>query len=73
MGERSGATSAPPGRARTLWLTLWRNRTKIVGYAGVIAGAVQLGLAGGQHWQTLLLGAITAAIGHYNDQHQGLA
>jgi hypothetical protein len=71
MGERSGTEGAPPGRARALWLKIWGSRTKIVGYAGVIAGSVQLGIAGGQHWQTLLLGALVAAIGHYNDAHQG--
>jgi hypothetical protein len=52
-------------------MKLWRNRTKIVGYLGVIIGAVQAAIAGGQHWQTCLLGAAIAAIGHYNDQHQG--
>lgn len=71
MGNASGTEGAPIGRARALWLKIWCRRTKIVGYTGVIAGSVQLGLAGGQHWQTLLLGALVAAIGHYNDAHQG--
>lgn len=71
MGEPSGTESAAPGRARALWLKLWRNRTKIAGYVGVVSGAVQMAVAEGQHWQMLLLGALVAAIGHYNDQHQG--
>lgn len=57
-------------RLRALGLELWRNRTKIAGYAGVISGAVQMAVAEGQHWQMLLLGAAVAAIGHYNDSHQ---
>ena len=71
MGIGSGATCAPPGRARALWVVIWGNRTKIAGYAGVIAAAVQMAVAEGQHWQMLLLGATVAAIGHYNDQHLG--
>lgn len=67
MGAASGTESDPPGRARALWLKIWCRRTKIVGYVGVIAGAVQMGIAEGQHWQLLLLGATIAAIGHYND------
>jgi hypothetical protein len=38
----------------------------------VIAAAVQMAVAEGQHWQLLLLGVVVAAIGHYNDQHQGV-
>ena len=71
MGERSGTAGAPPGRARALWLAVWRNRTKAVGYAGVIGGSIQMAIAEGQHWQLTLLGTAVAAIGHYNDQHQG--
>ncbi len=67
MGDGSGTAGAPPGRARALWLKVWHNRTKIMGYAGVISGAVQMAFAEGQHWQMLLLGAAVAAIGHYND------
>lgn len=69
MGERSGTESAAPGRARALWITFWKNRTKFAGYAGVIAGAVQMAQAAGAGWHTLLLGAVVAAIGHYNDLH----
>lgn len=71
MGERSGTESAAPGRARALWITFWKNRTKFAGYAGVIAGAVQMAQAAGAGWQTCLLGAAVAAIGHYNDLHVG--
>lgn len=67
MGESSGTESAPPGRARALWMIVWGNRTKIVGYVGVIAGSVQMAVTAGQHWQLALLGALVAAIGHYND------
>lgn len=70
MGDGSGTASAPPGRARTLWLKVWRNRTKIAGYIGVVVGAVQMAVAEGQHWPLCVLGAAVAAIGHYNDQHQ---
>jgi hypothetical protein len=35
----------------------------------VVVGAVQMAVAEGQHWQMCLLGAVVAAIGHYNDQH----
>lgn len=73
MGDGSGTACEAPGRARALWLKVWRNRTKIAGYAGVIAGSVQMAIAEGQHWQLIVLGAIVASIGHYNDQHQGLA
>jgi hypothetical protein len=69
MGIGSGATCAPLGRARALWLIVWNNRTKIAGYTGVVVGAVQMAVAEGQHWQMCLLGAVVAAIGHYNDQH----
>lgn len=73
MGDGSGTESAPPGRARALWLKVFRNRTKVLGYAGVTAGAFQVGLLGGQHWPMCALGALVAAIGHYNDSHQGQA
>lgn len=56
-------------RLRALALTLWANRTKVAGYAGVTAGAVQMAVMQGQHWQLTLLGATVAAIGHYNDSH----
>jgi hypothetical protein len=52
-------------------MKVWSNRTKLIGYIGVIAAAVQMAIAEGQHWQMLLLGATVAAIGHYNDQHLG--
>lgn len=72
MGERSGAAGAPPGRACALWVNLvWRNRTKVLGYLGIIGASVQMALVEGQHWGMLLLGAAVAAIGHYNDRHQG--
>ncbi len=48
-------------------MTLWKNRTKLAGYVGVIAGAFQVGLLGGQHWPMCALGALVAGIGHYND------
>lgn len=67
MGESSGTESAPLGRARALWVSVWGSRTKIVGYAGVIAGSLQMAFSAGQHWQIALLGALVAAIGHYND------
>lgn len=70
MGERSGAESEAPGRARALWLKIWCRRTKVIGYIGVIAGAFQVGLLGGQHWPMCALGALVAGIGHYNDQQQ---
>jgi hypothetical protein len=41
-----------------------------LGYAGVVAGTVQIAIAEGQHWPMLLLGAAVAALGHYNDRHQ---
>lgn len=50
-------------------MKVWSNRTKLVGYLGVIAGSIQLALAGGQHWPMCMLGASVAAIGHYNDAH----
>jgi hypothetical protein len=28
-----------------------------------------MAIAEGQHWQMLVLGALVAAIGHYNDRH----
>jgi hypothetical protein len=37
----------------------------------VIAAAVQMAIAEGQHWPMLLLGALVAAIGHYNESHLG--
>lgn len=73
MGDGSGTEGAPVGRARALWIICWKNRTKIAGYLGVIVGAVQIARAAGGGWQTCLLGASVAAIGHYNDQHQGQA
>lgn len=68
MGNGSGTESQAPGRARALWVKLWCNRTKLAGYAGVTVGAFQVGLLGGQHWPMCLLGALVAAIGHYNDR-----
>jgi hypothetical protein len=55
-------------RLRAFGVRAWANRTKIAGYIGVVSGAVQMALAEGQHWQMLVLGAVVAAIGHYNDQ-----
>jgi mannose/fructose/N-acetylgalactosamine-specific phosphotransferase system component IIC len=46
---------------------LYENRTKTLGYLGVIAGAVQMAILAGQHWQLVILGAVVAALGHYND------
>jgi hypothetical protein len=69
MGDGSGTAGTAPGGARALWLTLWCNRTKITGYVGVIAGAFQVGLLGGQHWPMCALGALVAGIGHYNDRN----
>lgn len=71
MGESSGSPGEAPGGPRSFWLIVWSNRTKIVGYAGVIAGSVQMAIAAGSHWQVTLLGALVAAIGHYNSQHPG--
>lgn len=65
MGDGSGTTSAPLGRARALWIAVWSRRTKIAGYAGVGFGAAQV--AQGQGWHTLILGVTVALIGHYND------
>ena len=70
MGEGSGTESAAPRGPRALWLTIWRNRTKVAGYLGVTVGAFQVGLLGGQHWPMCLLGAAVAAIGHYNDSQR---
>lgn len=67
MGESSGTESAPPGRARTLWMILWGSRTKITGYLGVVGGTIQVAVLGGQHAGMIVLGAFVAAIGHYND------
>jgi hypothetical protein len=71
MGESSGTESTPLSRARALWVKMWANRTKVLGYAGVAAGALQMAFTAGQHWQLALLGALTAAIGHYNDHALG--
>lgn len=68
MGERSGTEGAPPGRARALWLTVYANRTKVIGYAGVVTGSIYMAVQAGQHWQLVLLGALVAALGHYNDR-----
>jgi hypothetical protein len=67
VGDASGTESTSPGRARALWLRLWSNRTKALGYAGVTAGALYMALQAGEHWQLALLGALVAALGHYND------
>jgi hypothetical protein len=40
---------------------------------GVVVAGVQMGIAEGQHWPMLLLGAATVAIGHYNDIQQSRA
>ncbi len=71
MGDGSGTASTATGRARALWMTVWRHRTKITGYLGISAAAVQTALLQGQRWQLALLGAAVAAIGHYNDHAQG--
>ncbi len=68
MGESSRTESSPAGRARALWLRVWANRTKVTGYAGITAGALYMALEAGQHWQLALLGAVVAALGHYNDR-----
>lgn len=67
MGNGSGTESASPGRARALWVKIWQHRTKVTGYAGIIAGSLYMALQQGQHWQLAVLGAAVAAIGHYND------
>lgn len=67
MGDGSGTEGEAPGRTRALWLKVWKNRTKAAGYLGVIAGSVQMAILQGQHWQLTLLGAMVAAIGHFND------
>jgi hypothetical protein len=46
---------------------VWRNRTKVAGYIGILAGTVQTAFLAGQHWQIMLLGVVVALIGHYND------
>jgi hypothetical protein len=66
----AGLGDSTRNRFRTLGLTLWRNRTKLAGYLGVVAGALQMGFAEGQHWPMLLLGAAVAGIGHFNDQQR---
>jgi hypothetical protein len=65
-----GFCRAVRNRLRAFGVTAWANRTKIAGYIGVVSGAVQMAVAEGQHWQMLLLGAVVAAIGHYNDQER---
>ncbi len=57
-------------RLRAFGVMLWANRTKTLGYAGATVGAVQMAVAEGQHWQMTILGALVAAIGHYNDSHR---
>lgn len=67
-----GSECDPVGnRPRTVWVRLWANRTKVVGYTGVIVGAIYMAVLQGQHWQLALMGAIVAALGHYNDSHAG--
>lgn len=51
---------------------VWRNRTKVAGYIGVIAGAAQMALLSGQHWPMVVLGAAVAGIGYYNDRDHGV-
>lgn len=68
-----GFGAAVGNRLRACWLILWRNRTKIAGYVGVIVGALQMAQAEGQGWRMCLLGAAVAAIGHYNDAHPAQA
>jgi hypothetical protein len=65
-----GFCRAVRNRSRALGVVAWANRTKMLGYAGVVAGTVQIAIAEGQHWPMLLLGAMVAAIGHYNDRHR---
>jgi hypothetical protein len=67
-----GFCAAVGNRFRALGLACWRNKTKIAGYAGVVSASIQMAIAEGQHWQMLLLGALVAAIGHYNDRHPSL-
>ena len=71
MGESSGAACSPSGRASPLWVRIWCNRTKALGYAGAAVGALYMALEAGQHWQLAMLGALVAALGHYNDRHVG--
>jgi hypothetical protein len=66
----AGFCRAVGNRSRAIGLALWRSRTKTLGYLGVVVAAVQMGIAEGQHWPMLLLGALTVAIGHYNDIQQ---
>ena len=66
-----GFCRAVGNRLRALGVGLWCNRTKTLGYVGVVAGALRMGIEGGEHWPLLLLGALTAAIGHYNDLQLG--
>ena len=62
-----GLGAAIGDRLREIWVACWHNRTKVAGYAGVVSGAVQMAILEGQHWQLIVLGALVAAIGHYND------
>lgn len=66
-----GLIGAIGDRLRELRVVLWENRTKVAGYLGVLSASVQMAVAQGQHWQMLVLGALVAAIGHYNDRHRG--
>lgn len=66
-----GLIGAIGDRLRELRVALWENRTKVAGYLGVLSASIQMAVAQGQHWQMLVLGALVAAIGHYNDRHRG--
>lgn len=45
-------------------LKLWDRRTTVLGYAGVIFGAIE-GVQGGT-WKMMWLAVIVAVLGHYN-------
>lgn len=68
-----GFYCATRDRLRAIGVALWCNRTKVIGYAGVITGSIYMAILQGQHWQLVLFGAIVAGIGHYNDGHHGNA
>lgn len=58
------------------WLA--KNRTKIIGYVGVILGVAELNAATIGEWVSapkrgtlmMIIGMITAAVGHYNSSHK---
>ena len=67
-----GSECDPVGnRPRAVWLRLYVNRTKVLGYAGIVAGSIYMAILQGQHWQLVCFGALVAGLGHYNDRHVG--